>query len=1053
MEQEKTILLKIQLDTSQLEKNAKEAEKKLVDLRAEQSRMKTENLQGTVAYAKISEEIRINQKVLKDNASALAINEMQSKKTKSTGYDLMQQQKAIAVAFNNLTEEERENTAEGRKIAEQYKKINDTLRAGSESVNDGRRTVGLYKQAIIEANKEIRSLEKQVTQIGFAYGQTKKDIDSQTNALMQLKSTQNADAKAIQELESSIEELNDTLKTQEKALNESSNELQNQKDILVKTEVEAKKIGFVYGQNTESVKDLRTELKEMNDIMASTDANSEEYVKASVRAGELRDKLKEVKENTAALAGGTGFEKMSNTMGLLKDDLLNLDFAGVAEKAKTLQTVSQGMTFKEVTAGVKNMGSALISLGKTILANPLFLLVGVIAGVVAAWMYFQEEVETATEINDKLNDSIEKQTEILERSQEVTQRVANEKLRLMKAQGASEEELFKQQLEILRLEEDARLQNIQQLQYAIQDRKLILSKAYEEEDEELAKKIKSEIEADKKKLADLRSLNGKWQAETKILTAEYTKQQIEDEFAKNQKIKQQREQAAKEALDLANEIAKRTRELTIQGLELTLEKEIEIVNKQQDYKKNIAERVIKDEVERAKALLQIEVDRFNELAKLDEKERYNRIERLKDATNEEIQQLKGSSEEIAAQSKLIRENAQKQVELIDIEFNQREIDREEEKENLKLAINTATSNKITDLNNRKLTELEAQKIDEENILRQSGATEIEIAQSIADNEIEISRQKNKAIQEDDTKTQEEKLLAQKQHEAEIIDITQKSEKQITEIKKQEVEERKALQDEVVNASMQLIQDYYTIVNQELEKDLKETNRVTNEKIAKLDEQYTKGLISKDEYERQKLDLENKAAKKEREIKQKQWEKQRDADIITATINMAVATTKAYAQGGAYGAITAALVAGLGAAQIAIIANQEVPEFAGGGRVLSGQKVNASDGIPIKRANGDNRLATIKVGEIVTNERQQKFIESVAGRDIWARAGVKGFAMGGAVTDSGLTTQTVVDRIDAQIATKNDMIEVVSKMPNPIVFVEDINTGQENKVIVENSGII
>ena len=80
---------------------------------------------------------------------------------------------------------------------------------------------------------------------------------------------------------------------------------------------------------------------------------------------------------------------------------------------------------------------------------------------------------------------------------------------------------------------------------------------------------------------------------------------------------------------------------------------------------------------------------------------------------------------------------------------------------------------------------------------------------------------------------------------------------------------------------------------------------------------------------------------------------------------------------------------------------EVPRFADGGLVegfanggLSGTRIGSGMGIPIRRKNGDNLLATIKTGEVILNQRQQA---ALGGSNTFRRIGVPGFANGGMIT--------------------------------------------------------
>ena len=67
-DENKTILIKVELDVAQLKKASTEAAVKLEELKIKQSLLKAQNQQGTVEYAKLSNEIRKTNKVLQDNA-------------------------------------------------------------------------------------------------------------------------------------------------------------------------------------------------------------------------------------------------------------------------------------------------------------------------------------------------------------------------------------------------------------------------------------------------------------------------------------------------------------------------------------------------------------------------------------------------------------------------------------------------------------------------------------------------------------------------------------------------------------------------------------------------------------------------------------------------------------------------------------------------------------------------------------------------------------------------------------------------------------------------
>jgi hypothetical protein len=117
--------------------------------------------------------------------------------------------------------------------------------------------------------------------------------------------------------------------------------------------------------------------------------------------------------------------------------------------------------------------------------------------------------------------------------------------------------------------------------------------------------------------------------------------------------------------------------------------------------------------------------------------------------------------------------------------------------------------------------------------------------------------------------------------------------------------------------------------------------------------------------------------------------------------------------------------------LAAIQGTQAPQgFASGGVVSSGVRIN--------RRNGDNRLITAKVGEVILN----KYQKSVIGEDALRRAGVPGFARGG-----------LINRASSQQATQQAQIASITRSmtrqgPPAEVKVTDIRDTQ-NRVNVSD----
>jgi phage-related minor tail protein len=165
-----------------------------------------------------------------------------------------------------------------------------------------------------------------------------------------------------------------------------------------------------------------------------------------------------------------------------------------------------------------------------------------------------------------------------------------------------------------------------------------------------------------------------------------------------------------------------------------------------------------------------------------------------------------------------------------------------------------------------------------------------------------------------------------------------------------------------------------------------------------------------------IQLEIDAAKRQRAAAEKQAEeaqkkaakREKTLAIIQATIQGAVAVTRALAfPPGPPATIGSAIATGVfAAAQVAAIAAQ--PLATGGVVGISGRRVTDGQNMPT-RSNGDNVLATVKRGEVVLNQRQQS---ALGGARVFRSIGVPGFADGGAIG---------APNISATVAGENDRV--------------------------------
>lgn len=191
-------------------------------------------------------------------------------------------------------------------------------------------------------------------------------------------------------------------------------------------------------------------------------------------------------------------------------------------------------------------------------------------------------------------------------------------------------------------------------------------------------------------------------------------------------------------------------------------------------------------------------------------------------------------------------------------------------------------------------------------------------------------------------------------------------------------------------------------------------------------------------------------------------------VVQATINTYLGATKALAQGGILGIAQAAIVIAFGMKQVMSIAKQKAPDtkintsvkkYAKGGQIVG--RSHAQGGVTFRGDNG--QVFEAEGGENVYIMKRSASAEINAlsalneahGGNSFGTSGLYKFADGGMVSSiseaNRLTRQ--IDNIRLSNESINQLagvvIEAVASMPNPIVSVQDINSGQYDVEVVQN----
>lgn len=164
---------------------------------------------------------------------------------------------------------------------------------------------------------------------------------------------------------------------------------------------------------------------------------------------------------------------------------------------------------------------------------------------------------------------------------------------------------------------------------------------------------------------------------------------------------------------------------------------------------------------------------------------------------------------------------------------------------------------------------------------------------------------------------------------------------------------------VVNQIDGVFQQLSQRENANLERD----RQVNEQKKANLKRQLDGKVLSQTEYDKKVQAIEKQQEAREKQIRLRQFQRDKVIALTNAVINNALAFTKALAQGGP---IYAAVVGALGLVQIGLIASQKAPKFARGG-YLSGPS-HREGGMPVINPRTGRKEAEVEGGEVILSRR-------------------------------------------------------------------------------------
>lgn len=190
-------------------------------------------------------------------------------------------------------------------------------------------------------------------------------------------------------------------------------------------------------------------------------------------------------------------------------------------------------------------------------------------------------------------------------------------------------------------------------------------------------------------------------------------------------------------------------------------------------------------------------------------------------------------------------------------------------------------------------------------------------------------------------------------------------------------------------------------------------------------------------------------------------------VVQATINTYLGATKALASGGIFGIAQAAIVIAFGMKQVATIAKQKDPDtkintsvkkYAKGGQIYG--RSHAQGGVTFRGDNG--QVFEAEGGENVYIMKKTASAEINAlsalneahGGNSFGTSGLYKFADGGMVSGLYEANRVVKQAESVKLSSESInqlagvVIDAVMSMPNPVVSVQDINSGQNDVSVVQ-----
>lgn len=438
----------------------------------------------------------------------------------------------------------------------------------------------------------------------------------------------------------------------------------------------------------------------------------------------------------------------------------------------------------------------------------------------------------------------------------------------------------------------------------------------------------------------------------------------ENELAELRELEDIRLQIATENGDRIREETKRNYDRQIEDLKTKIEKEKSL---------SVAERTLNETAIEAinQQIIELEKKKNKELNKLALEEKRTREEI--NASNT-IASTKDFDKQLEAEMKILEVAREREIEeaektgadvaLIDAKYEELKIQKKDEYAQKRIEKESKVAAKIALINEAALQEelgaldLQYAKglIKEEDYQKKKE----DIVTKYAVEQAKASLAATKAILEDPNLSPESRLKLEEEIAQKEIDLANavrdaeiSAAQQSTEAQRKKIESIADAIDQasqLMGALSNFVSTIYEGQVQKIEEEQEESEMASEAELARIDKLAETGAITTEEAEARKRAAEEKTAKRNEELEKKkaalqtrQAKLEKATNIIQTIMNTATGIMKAFAQGGMYATPIAAMIAAMGAVQLATIIAQPIPKYAKGTKSHKGGLAWVGDG--------------------------------------------------------------------------------------------------------------